>query len=314
MYRRFQITFNTEVTALAFIESIQLVCPFTVNRNSQSQASQTAPSAPRTQATASSLARLSTNAQNQRTGPSTSGATSSLRFSSTLPRSATTYRKNTMFDDPLSSSSFGEHASSQSSGTSTTRSPLDAAAAIPSVSSRPSVVQRANLHPEAIVISSSPSSDRDIDMHPSPLASAGPALGYSNNVHYPSMPSFLAHQTQLPSQSAQTPGNGASRKSEASMPVQGDPARPEQGRRYDTTSTAMQVGDLSGGRAGGISDGLLDALRQGEPDLYNMSLDELRQVVAEVIREPRFPELVSSHISPTGKSGMMFVPAPMWRR
>lgn len=217
-----------------------------------------------------------------------------------------TYRKNNMFDDPLSTSSLGEHASSQSSGTSTTRSPLDAAAATSGVLSRPSVAQRVKVHPVINLTSSSPSSDRDVEMHsPSPARSAGPALGDTSN--YSPVSSPLA-RVQLPSQSTEVQANVASRENQAGGPVQGDMTGPERGRRLDITSTAIQVGDLPGGQAGGISDGLLSALRQGDSDIYDMSFSDLRQLVAEVIREPKFPKLVSSHINLSGKSGMMAHP------
>ncbi|KAF8609091.1 hypothetical protein BDV93DRAFT_550640 [Ceratobasidium sp. AG-I] len=293
-YRRFQVTFSTEAAAVAFVESIQLVCPFNTARDVQSQASQTVLSAPRPRVPASALERSSTTTQIQDMAASTSGPTSSSRFSSTLPRSATTYHKKTMFDDPLSSPSLGELASSQNSTPSTIRSSPHAVVATSSPLSRSSGAQRVELYPDMAVISGSPSSDRDVEMHSSsPLRSAGPALGRLNNTHHPSASSSLAYQAQLPpSQSAQAPINGTGRENERDAPVPGHIARPEQDRRQDTNSTAIQAGDLSGGQAGGISDGLLAALRQGDSDIYNMSFEELRQVVAEVIREPKFPELV----------------------
>lgn len=294
MYRRFQVTFNTEAAASSFVGSIQSVCPFGVARDSRPQASQAAPSVPRPQATVPGLERWSTTRQTQRTAPSASGSTSSFCFPSTLPRSATTYRKNTMFDDPLSSSSLGEHASSQSSGTSATRSPQDAVATS-SVLPRPSVAQRINVHPVVNLISSSPSSDKEVEMRDT-----------SNN--YSPIPGSSMSRAQLPSQSTQIQTNIAHGENRAGGPVQGDTAGPEQGRRLDIASTAIQVGDLPGGLAGGISDGLLSALRQGDSDIYDMSFNDLRQLVAEVIREPRFPELVSSHINLCGKSGMMAHP------
>jgi hypothetical protein len=41
---------------------------------------------------------------------------------------------------------------------------------------------------------------------------------------------------------------------------------------------------------------------QGDSGLYKMTFEELQQLVGEVIREPGFPELVSSHMYLIGKS------------
>lgn len=99
----------------------------------------------------------------------------------------------------------------------------------------------------------------------------------------------------------------------ASSPIQSGRACPNSSIPVDATQSKIQVQasgeerrpqsspveipgtteDTRNGRADLDSTALLSAIRQGDSVLYSLSFAELQQLVAEVVREPPFLELVS---------------------
>ncbi|KAG9086679.1 hypothetical protein FRC07_013013, partial [Ceratobasidium sp. 392] len=95
-YRRFQMTFKSEIEAFEFIQSIQLICPCDKSRSNQPTATQATPSSQRQ--------------PTQRPAASKDQPTFSQPLHPTVSKTA--YRKSAMFADGLTSSSFSDRASS----------------------------------------------------------------------------------------------------------------------------------------------------------------------------------------------------------
>ncbi|KAG9103948.1 hypothetical protein FRC06_006733 [Ceratobasidium sp. 370] len=285
-YRRFQMTFKSEAEAADFIQSIQLICPCDKSRSHQPAA---------TQATSSSSPVVPSVSQRQVPVSQTQRpvASKGQPMFSQSPNPSTVYRKSAMFIDPLSSSSLGDRSSSPVGD-----SPSSQGSLYVTPSHRPLVpvsftggqTTEAARNPTR----GTPAGRMDVD---NPSVSQRHAPAASDGNPRSSLPNSA--QSPLSSQPVQAPadvltgGNTAGSSWHTAVPVV------QQGQS-DADDITLATGDRSARQAG--SGSVLSALRGGDTDLYNLSFNELRQMVAEVIREPGFPELVSAHIDFLGKS------------
>ncbi|KAG8713999.1 hypothetical protein FRC08_012491 [Ceratobasidium sp. 394] len=99
-------------------------------------------------------------------------------------------------------------------------------------------------------------------------------------------------RSSLPS-SARSPLSSQPVQAPVDIPTGGNtagPAVPVVQQGQSDAGNTLVTGDRSARQAGTGS--VLSALREGDSDLYKLSFEELQQMVAEVIREPGFPELV----------------------
>jgi hypothetical protein len=207
-----------------------------------------------------------------------------------------------MFSDPLSSSSLSDRASSPVCDLVATQLPLDAAPA-PIPRSRPSALVESNRTAETS--GNLPDGDQmDIDKA-WPLLQRPLSVAADSSVDHwrSSLPSSSAHSAQspLPSQPTQArPNNLDSRETRQTGQEGVLEKRPINADTSLTSEDRITIQRETGP--------ILSALHKGDSELYQLSFDELRQMVAEVIREPGFTELVSSHTYFPGKS-LMFIPA-----
>ncbi|KAG8697533.1 hypothetical protein FRC09_007791, partial [Ceratobasidium sp. 395] len=272
-YRRFQMTFKSETEAVEFIQSIQLICPCEESRRGQqSAATQAAPSVHSSSPAAPPASqRMETATQSQRPV--------ALREQPTFPQprnppAPKARRKNTMFADPLSSSSLGDHSSSPVNDVPSSQVPL-----------RATPVQR--LRPPTSYVESGAMSGMD--------DTTGGALDIRMDID--GIPS--TQHVQDSNLRSSLPSSAASPLS--SQPVQAPIDVPAGGNTAGSSRPTIQQGQSDAGdiipAAGDRSvhqpvfGPILSALREGDSDIYKLSFEELRQMVAEVIREPGFPEL-----------------------
>jgi hypothetical protein len=221
-----------------------------------------------------------------------------------LPRSATTYRKSTMFTDVLSSSSLGEIASSQSSGTrngppSSAGDTRSAPLQLPTADSAGEI----SAWTQDRLIDGEQSDRMEVD---EPLERTAREADLSTDAnsasHYRSRiaPTNI-EQTSSPIQARQTQANALARVEATQPGAQVRFSGEEQRLQSSPSEIPGSAEHTRNGQPEVGSTELLAAIRQGDSDLYNLSFVELQGLVAEVIREPGFPELVSAHMYLTGK-------------
>ncbi|KAG8699040.1 hypothetical protein FRC09_006875, partial [Ceratobasidium sp. 395] len=272
-YRRFQMTFKSETEAVEFIQSIQLICPCEESRRGQQPAAtQVAPSVHSSSPAAPPASqRMEATTQSQRPVALREQPTFSQPRNPPAPKAR---RKNTMFTDPLSSSSLGDH------------SPVND---VPSsqVPLRAMPVQR--LQPSTPYVESSAMNGID--------DTAGGTLDIRMDID--DISSTQQRHVQDGNLRSSLPSSAASPLS--SQPVQAPIDVPAGGNTAGSSRLTIQQGQSDAGdiipAAGDravhqpTSGPILSALHEGDSDIYKLSFEELRQMVAEVIREPGFPEL-----------------------
>ncbi|KAG8768907.1 hypothetical protein FRC12_005283 [Ceratobasidium sp. 428] len=273
-YRRFQMTFKSETEAVEFIQSIQLICPCEESRRGQQPvATQVAPSVhPSSPGAPPASQRMETTTQSQRPVALREQPTFSQPRNPPAPKAR---RKNTMFADPLSSSSLGDHSSSPVNDVLSSQVLL-----------RATPIQR--LRPPTSYVESGAMSGMD--------DTAGGALDIRMDID--GIPSTQHVQdsnlrSSLPS-SAASPLSSQPVQAPIDIPAGGNTAGPSRPAIQQGQNDAGDIIPAAGDRAvhRPTSGPILSALREGDSDIYKLSFEELRQMVAEVIREPGFPELV----------------------
>ncbi|KAG8738300.1 hypothetical protein FRC10_007004 [Ceratobasidium sp. 414] len=189
-----------------------------------------------------------------------------------------------MFTDPLSSSSLGDRSSSPVGDFPSSQTSLYVAP-----SHRP-LVLTSFAGDQTIEATDNPTggpSDGRMDVDNIPSAARRHVPATSDGNLRSSLPSSA--QSPLSSQPVQAPadvltgGNTAGSSGHTAMPVL------QQGQG-DVDDITFVAGDRPARQTGAGS--VLSALHEGDSDLYKLSFNELQQMVAEVIREPGFPELV----------------------
>ncbi|KAF8741521.1 hypothetical protein RHS02_03518, partial [Rhizoctonia solani] len=283
-YRRFQVTFKTADDTLNFIDSIKYICPCSTARDQRPTETHVTEQANSTQRPPSAMVieGSAKTAPHRRIAPINRPITPSRISNLPLPRNATTYRKSTMFADILSSPSLGtgnsqaRGAPGSSSGSSASggksANPTQVKPTMDEV-----VIDRGELvdEPNHIIVDEGPLTE--------------PGRAEATNISQ--VGRAIAQHAPSPNQPEETqfsaPTRVGTNQSRAHVQVsrEGQQLQP---RAIEILHAAEETP--------GESTKIVPGIRQlrDASDIYTMPFDELQQLVAEVIREPGFPELVSS--------------------
>ncbi|CAE6389312.1 unnamed protein product [Rhizoctonia solani] len=282
-YRRFQVTFKTAEDALNFINSIKYVCPCSTARDQRLGETQTTEPTNngRHLPLAAGVEGRAKNAPPRRIAPTNSNrpVAPSQISNPPLPRSTMTYRKSTMFADMLSSPSLGI-------GSSQTKAPSSSTAS--------STQDRRSANPaQSITTTNDVMIDREelVDEQNRMDTDDGPLTEPSRVDTASILPvgRVIVEQTPSPIQPEQTQSNLSARVGTSQSTVQVQVSRDGQRLQPSPIGISHLAEEIPGESTKIVSD--IHQLR-GHSDLYKMPFDELQQLVAEVIREPGFSELV----------------------